>query len=132
VLRRVGFWEALADPIVLEHQIGALAVVLLVWLAWRDKRPPQHQPLGYALAVFLIVGSLMLLGHAHSNVREDEQVANLINVQHAAFGACGLFAGTLRWLMLRGLIPAAGARLAWPLMIVALGVLMTFGYREAV
>ena len=70
--------------------------------------------------------------HAHASVRTDEELTNLINVQHAGFGALGLLAGTTRWLMLRGLVPAAPARVIWPALIIALGLFMAFGYREVV
>jgi putative copper export protein len=133
VLRRVTFREAVSDPVVLEHQIGALMVVILAWMARRDRhRPPLEQPLGYPLPVLMIIGSLLLLGHAHSSVRADEALGNLINAQHAVLGALGLLAGVIRWLMLRQLIPAAPARIAWPALIIGLGVFMAFGYREVV
>jgi len=80
----------------------------------------------------MILGSLLLLGHAHSNFSNTQEVTNLINVQHAIFGSFGLFAGLIRWLNLRGLFPDRAARLVWPVLIVGLGLYMTFCYREAV
>lgn len=133
VLQRVTFREAISDPVVVEHQLGALMVLLLVWMARRDQhRPPEEQPLGYPLPILMIVGSLLLLGHAHSSVRADEALGNLINVQHAVLGAVGLLAGVIRWLMLRHLVPAAPARILWPSLIVALGMFLAFVYREVV
>jgi putative copper export protein len=133
LLRRVSFREALGDPQVLEHQLGALLVLLLVWLGWRDrKRPEPARPLGYALPAIMILGSLLLLGHAHSTLIVTEDLTNLINAQHAVFGALGLFAGTVRWLMLRGLVPQRNGRFVWPALILALGLFMMFVYREVV
>jgi hypothetical protein len=126
-------WEALTNPQILEHQLGALMVFLLAWLSWRDLRNPEHlRPLGYALPVIMIAGSLLLLGHAHSTLTVPDELTNLINVQHAIFGACGLFGGTLRWLVLRRLIPERPANLLWPGCVIGLGMFMAFFYREVI
>ncbi len=131
LLRRVSAWEAIRNPQLLEHQLGAVLVFALAWLAWRDRqRPEALRPLGYALPVIMIAGSLLLLGHAHSTLSVPDELTNLINVQHAIMGACGLFAGTLRLMQLRGLLPARAAGCAWPAWVIALGVFMAFFYRE--
>jgi len=131
VLRQVSFREAISDPVVLEHQIGAVLVLVLVWLGRKDKfRPPRHRPLGPALPLLMMIGGLLLLGHAHSSVRSTQELTNLINVQHAVFGSLGMLAGFLRWLMLRELIPEGFGKHAWPALIVALGASMAFFYRE--
>ena len=61
-----------------------------------------------------------------------QELTNLINVQYAVFGAFGLFAGTVRWLNLRGLFPNRATRVLWPSFVIALGLFMTFCYREVV
>jgi hypothetical protein len=61
-----------------------------------------------------------------------EHLSTLINVQHAFFGTCGLFAGTIRWLQLRHLVPSSPARFLWPAFVLLLGLYMTFFYQEAV
>jgi putative copper export protein len=133
VLRQVGFWEAVSDPVVLEHQIGALLVLWLVWLGRRDsRRPTEQRPLGPTLPLLMIGGSLLLLGHAHASVRATQELTNLINVQHAVLGILGLLAGTIRWFLLRGLLPARYFRFAWGALIVLLGAFMAFFYREVV
>jgi putative copper export protein len=125
--------EALTNPVILEHQLGALLVFVLAWLSWRDLRKPERlRPLGNALPIIMIAGSLLLLGHAHSAPSVPDELANLINVQHAILGACGLFAGATRWFALRGLVPPRAANLAWPLFVVALGLFIAFFYREVV
>jgi putative copper resistance protein D len=133
LLHTVSPWRALTDPILLEHQTGALMVFLIAWLTWRDrKKPVAMRPLGYALPVIMVVGSLLLLGHAHSTLTITDELTNLINVQHAVFGAFGLFGGTLRWLMLRGLLPGRFAKFLWPCCVIGLGLFMAFFYREVV
>ena len=132
-LRQVSPWEAVTNPQILEHQLGALMVFLLAWLSWRDLRNPEAlRPLGYALPIVMIAGSLLLLGHAHSTLTVPDELTNLINVQHAILGAFGLFGGTLRWLVLRGVFPSRPANLLWPGGVIALGVFMAFFYREMV
>lgn len=133
ILRKVSLAEAFTDPTLVEHQIGALMVFLLAWLGWRDlKRPLEKRPLGYALPTLMIIGSLLLLGHAHSNYNTSQELTNLINVQHAFFGMFGLFAGVVRWLSLRGLFPPHTARVLWPGLVITLGLFMAFCYREVV
>ncbi|MCX8071556.1 MAG: CopD family protein [Candidatus Binatia bacterium] len=131
LLRQVKFREALSDPVVLEHQAGAIMVLALAWLGWRDRyRPASQRPLGPGLPILMIVGSVLLLGHAHASVRSTQELTNIINVQHAVFGTLGLLAGVTRWLMLRGIIPSAAARFLWPVLVMLLGLFMTFFYRE--
>lgn len=133
LLRLVSLRQVAGDPQLLEHQLGAGLVFLMAWLSWRSRRKPQAKPLlGYALPVIMICGSLLLLGHAHSTLNASSQLANLINVQHAVFGAFGLTAGTVRWLSLRALITTRAARWIWPSLIIGLGLFMAFCYREAV
>jgi putative copper export protein len=132
-LRRVSFGHALSDPQLLEHQLGGGMILLLAWLGWRDRRRAgPERPLGYALPIIMILGSLLLLGHAHSTLATDNALSNLINVQHAVFGAFGLLAGTVRWLSLRRLFPQRAAGWIWPGLVIGLGLFMTFCYREAV
>jgi hypothetical protein len=104
---------------------------VLAWLGWRDRRrPPRERPLGPALPLLMIAGSLLLLGHSHASVRTTEELGTLINVQHGVLGALGLLAGTVRWLSLRGVFPERPARILWPLLVTVLGLFLTFCYRE--
>ncbi|HWB61848.1 MAG TPA: CopD family protein [Chthoniobacteraceae bacterium] len=133
ILHRYTILGAIADPILFEHQLGGIIVFILAWLTWRDRKTPaEKQPLGYPLPVIMIIGSLLLLGHAHTVASVPDDLTNLINTQHAVFGSLGLFAGTTRLLMLRGLVPARAARFVWPSFVFALGVYMAFFYRELV
>ncbi len=133
LLRKVTFYQTIQEPQLLEHQLGALMAFILVGLGWLDRRrPPKERPLGYALQVVLILGSLLLLGHAHSNFANAQEQTNLINVQRAVFGTFGLFAGLVGWQSLRGLFPERSGRWIWPSLVIGLGVFMAFFYREAV
>jgi hypothetical protein len=131
ILHQISPWEAITNPQLLEHQIGALLVFVLCWLSWRDLRQPEAlRPLGHPLPLIMIAGSILLLGHAHSTPSAPDGLTNLINTQHAIMGACVLFAGTARWFVLRGLVRGRWANLLWPSWIIALGLYMAFIYRE--
>lgn len=126
-------WVALTDPIVLEHRVGALMIVLLAVLGWREaRRGGRDRPLGRALPVVMILGSLLLLGHAHSSFSASDRLTTIINVQHAILGGLGVIAGAVRWLEIRDLLPRRAARIVWPTLVIAIGVMMAFGYRELV
>ena len=126
-------WVALTDPIVLEHRIGALMIVLLAVLGWREaRRGGKDRPLGRALPVVMILGSLLLLGHAHSSFSASDRLTTIINVQHAVLGGLGVLAGAVRWLELRDLLPRRAARIVWPALVIAIGAFMALGYRELV
>jgi putative copper export protein len=133
LLRTITPMQALSDPQIIEHQMSALLVFFLAWLGWRDlKNPPALRPLGYPLPMVMIVGSLLLLGHAHSTPNVPDEVTNIINTQHAVFGTFGIFAGTVRWFTLRRLMPARWANILWPGCVIGLGLFMAFIYRETV
>jgi putative copper resistance protein D len=132
-LGTVSPWVALRDPLILEHRIGASLILALVWLGWRDaRRSPLERPLGKALPVLMIAGSLLLLGHGHSSLGAVGSLTTLINVQHVVLGGLGLFAGTIRWLEIRGVFPHRTARVLWPGLVIAMGLMMAFWYREVV
>jgi hypothetical protein len=131
ILREASLPTILRDPQLVEHQIGAALVFILAWLGWKDeKKSAEVQPLGYPLPILMICGSLMLLGHAHSNLSGSEQLTTLINVEHAIFGGLGLCAGIVRWFQLRLLVPSRVARIVWPTCVMGLGIFMAFFYRE--
>jgi hypothetical protein len=133
ILHFISPWQALTNPQILEHQLGAALVFILVWLSWRDlKNPPDRRPLGYPLPVVMVAGSLLLLGHAHSTPAVPDALTNLINAQHAVFGAFGLLAGATRWFVLRGLVRGSWANRLWPCGVIGLGLFMAFIYREVV
>src|SRR5690606_29285142 len=69
---------ALTDPIVLEHRIGALMIVVLAVLGWREARHGgANRPLGRALPIVMIAGSLLLLGHAHSSFSASDSLTTI-------------------------------------------------------
>lgn len=133
LLRRVSPWKMFSDPQLLEHKMGGMILLVLVWLGWRDRRkPPTNRPLGYSLPIICILGGALLLGHVHSMVNSTEDVTNLISYQHVIFGAFMVFAGLIRWLSLRGLFPMRAGDFIWPSLILGLGIFMAFFYREVV
>jgi putative copper resistance protein D len=127
----LGLISSLGNPLILEHRIGAAMIVVLSWLGLRDARyGGEERPLGRALPILMIVGSLLLLGHAHSSFASTDALATLIDVQHAVLGGLGLLAGVVRWLELRGLFPHSVARVLWPSLVLMLGLFLAFSYRE--
>jgi putative copper export protein len=131
VLRTVTFRDAIADPTIIEHQLGALLVAVMAWLGWRDRRRPlRERPLGPVLPVLMVVGGLLLLGHGHASARAAEELGTLISVQHVVLGAFSLFAGTVRWLSLRGIFPERPAAILWPVLVTAMAGFLAFFYQE--
>jgi putative copper resistance protein D len=129
----VAISEGLANPAVVGHRVGAGLLLLLAWLGWRAMaRRAPNQPLGNALPAILVVGSLLFLGHVHQGLAGADQLETLIGVQHTVLGALGLLAGVVRWLELRQFLPRRVAGILWPGLIVALGAVMAFWYREVV
>jgi len=129
----VAISEGLANPSVIGHRLGAGLVLLLAWLGWRAMaRQAPNQPLGNALPAILIVGSLLFLGHVHQGSADAARLETQIGVQHTVLGALGLLAGVVRWLELRGFLPRRVASILWPGLIVALGAVMAFWYREVI
>jgi len=123
----------LGNPSVIGHRLGAGIVLLLAWLGWRAMaRGAPDQPLGRALPIVLIIGSLLFLGHVHQGFAGTDRLETLIGVQHTVLGALGLLAGVVRWLELREFLPRRVAGVLWPSLIVALGAVMAFWYREVV
>ena len=131
ILRSYTIGEIFGNAQVLQHQIGAGLVFVLALFGLRDhSRKEELRPLGYMFPIVILVGSLMLLGHAHTSFSASEELSSLINVQHAVIGSCGLMAGALRWFQLRGLPGSRSFRYLWPGGIVLLGIFMAFFYRE--
>ena len=129
----VAISEGLANASVIGHRLGAGLVLLLAWLGWRAMaRQAPNQPLGNALPAILFVGSLLFLGHVHQGSVDAARLETLIGVQHTVLGALGLLAGVARWLELRGFLPRRVAGILWPGLIVALGAVMAFWYREVI
>jgi hypothetical protein len=131
LFREVSFGQVLRDPQLLEHQLGALMILILAWLGWRNNtRPDGSRSFGYGLSIVLAAGGILLLGHAHSTLNSTEELTNLINVQHAIFGSFIILAGTIQWLAMRNLLSRQLANLVWPCLIIGLGIFMAFYYRE--
>jgi putative copper resistance protein D len=131
--REVSPAQVLRDPQLLEHQLGAAMILILAWLGWRHHaRKDSQGPMRYALPIVLTAGGILLLGHAHSTLSTTEELLNMINVQHAIFGAFIIVAGTVNWLGMRGLFPRRAGNLIWPCMVIGLGLFMAFCYRETV
>jgi len=129
----LSFREMLRDPQIIEHQLGGLLLLVMLWFAWRERKVKnQAAPLGYTLPVLMVIGSLMLLSHAHTTLTASDELTTRINVQHAILGLFGLFAGTARWFQLRGLLQKQLGGFLWPGAIVALGIFMAFFYREVI
>jgi hypothetical protein len=123
----------LGDPALLEHQLGALMILIVAWLGWRQQsNAAQLGIYPYVLPVILTAGGILLLGHAHSTLNITEELTNLINYQHAIFGTFIILAGLVDWLAVRKLFPPRLGNFVWPCCIIGLGLYMAFCYRETV
>ena len=80
--------QVLVDPQkLLEHQLGAVLILILAWLGWRQHaKLDSRNRMRYAPPIALTAGGILLLGHAHSTLNTTEDLQNMINVQHAVFG----------------------------------------------
>jgi len=95
--------------------LGALFVLIFAWLGWRARGGSvANGPFSHVFSGLIILGRLLLLGHAHSNFAGTGELTNLINVQHAVMGGLGR--------------PPSPSQHAAP----ANRLLMAFCYREAV
>ncbi len=131
LFRQVSVREVLRDPQMLEHQLGAVLILILACLGWRNNaRPEGSRSFDYGLSIVLAAGGILLLGHAHSTLNSTEELTNLINVQHAVFGFFIVLAGTVQWLVLRGLFPRRSGNVIWPSLVIGLSLFMAFFYRE--
>jgi len=130
--RNVTLLQVVRDPQLLEHQLGAVMILILAWLGWRRPPRPENPGAGYALPMMLMAGGILLLGHAHSTLNADESLLNMINVQHAIFGTFIIVGGTVSWLVTRGLFPRRIGGVIWPCCVICLGLYMAFCYREVV
>jgi copper resistance protein D len=129
--REVTPMQVLRDPQLLEHQLGAVLILILAWLGWRQHaRLDTQGPMRYAVPIVLTAGGILLLGHAHSTLNTAEDLQNMINVQHAVFGMFIITGGMVNWLVVRNLFPKRLGNLIWPTMIIGLGLFMAFCYRE--
>jgi hypothetical protein len=130
--------QVLRDPGMLEHQLGALMILILAWLGWRYQTAALDTASGppgnarYVLPIILTAGGILLLGHAHSTLTITEELTNLINYQHAIFGTFIILAGTIHWLVIRNLFPRRAGPCIWPCFVIALGLYMAFCYRETI
>lgn len=95
-----GFWETMADPVVLQHRVFVLLIVAFGLFEWAV-RTERLRAKGYALIfpVLCAIGGGLLLAHTHAADNLKEQV--LIEVTHAPLGILGTFVGWARWLELR-------------------------------
>jgi copper resistance protein D len=129
--REVTPMQVLRDPQLLEHQLGAVLILILAWLGWRQHAKLDSQgPMRYALPIVLTAGGILLLGHAHSTLNTTEDLQNMINVQHAVFGMFIITGGVVNWLVVRRLFPSRLGNVIWPSMVIGLGLFMAFCYRE--
>lgn len=125
-----GFWESMADPVVLQHRLFVPLIVAFGLFEWMV-RTGRFRSSRYALVFPLLcaVSGGLLLTHAHSLDNLKEQF--LIEVTHAPLGLLGVLVGWARWLELR--LPPPDGELPgrlWPLGFTLVGLLLLF-YRES-
>jgi putative copper resistance protein D len=124
-----GFWETMADPVVLQHRFFVLLVAAFGLFEWMV-RTERLRARGYTQVFPLLcaVGGALLLAHSHTS--DNLKEAFLIEVTHQPLGILGASVGWARWLELR--LPAPDDRLPgrlWAFGLALVGLLLLF-YRE--
>jgi putative copper resistance protein D len=127
---RVGFWEHLLSPEVLQHRL-MLALTALFGIAewWVRTARGARSRWRYAFPLVCLASGTLLLTHVHEV--GDAKSAFLMELAHLPLGLVLLVAGWARWLELR-LPPASGARYGrvWGPALALFGLLLVF-YRES-
>jgi copper resistance protein D len=126
---RVGFWEQLLGPEVLEHRILLALTALLGLAEWRvhSGRHPGSR-WRYVFPLVCIGAATLLLSHAHevSNAKS----AFFMELTHLLLGLVILVAGWARWLELRLSPPEdKGPGRLWAPALTVFGLLLLL-YRE--
>jgi putative copper resistance protein D len=126
---RVGFWEHLLSPEVLQHRLMLLLTALFGLAEWRIRTARgSTSRWRYVFPLVCVASGSLLLTHVHE--LGDPKSAFLMELLHLPLGLLLLVAGWERWLELR-LPPAQGAwhgRL-WGPALALFGLLLVF-YRE--
>lgn len=125
----VGFWESMANPVVLQHRFFVPLVIAFGLFEWMVRTERLRSPrCALVFPLLCAVGAGLLLAHTHSPDNLKEQF--LIEVTHAPLGVLGVLVGWARWLELR--LPPPDGRIPgrlWPLAFTLIGILLLF-YRE--
>jgi putative copper resistance protein D len=126
---RVGFWEHLLSPEVLQHRIMLAMSALLGIAEWRVRATRgSTSRWRYVFPLVCIASGTLLMTHVHEV--GDAKSAFLMELTHLPLGLVILVAGWARWLELR-LPPAQGAKHGrlWGPALALFGLLLVF-YRE--
>jgi putative copper resistance protein D len=126
---RVGFWEQLLSPEVLQHRLMLALTATFGIAEWWVRTPRgSRSRWRYAFPVVCLASGTLLLTHVHEV--GDAKSAFLMEIAHLPLGLVLLLAGWARWLELR-LPPALGARhgRVWGPALALFGLLLVF-YRE--
>ena len=126
---RVGFWEHLLSPEVMQHRIMLAMPALFGIAEWRVRTSRgSTSRWRYVFPLVCIASGALLMTHVHEV--GDARSAFLMELTHLPLGLVILVAGWARWLELR-LPPAQGARHGrlWGPALALFGLLLVF-YRE--
>ena len=126
--------EALQNnPEVLQHKIFALLLLVLGVIEWqRTRKVLQAAWSGFVFPVVAVGGSVLLLFHHHEagmHGPDHMAVMSRIQMQHIGYAVLGIGAGLVKGLAAAKVDPRRGFGYVWPMLIIALGVLL-MGYRE--
>lgn len=128
---KVGFLESFTSHEVTEHRIALLLVAALAWIEWAGRTGRlRRRALSYIFPGLCLLGSLFLFHHNHGSVLNAPGTESLINIQHVLMGTLGVFIGISRWLELRLGDRGRPFGKIWPVLLILIGLQLTFFYRE--
>jgi putative copper resistance protein D len=125
------FWETLQVPIVLQHRLLTVLVIILGLFEWRVRSGKITYPRAtFIFPLLCIIGGTLLLTHSHRGMALKSEF--LIEVNHIVLGILAITMGVGRWLELRlDAIESYWAGWAWRVSFVLFGLLLLF-YSESV
>jgi hypothetical protein len=118
---------------VLQHKVFALLLLALGAIEWQRARGVLHSAWSsWVFPLFAIAGSILLLFHQHEagmHVPGHMELISRIRLQHLGYAVLGIGTGVLKGLSTARTRLQLGFKIAWPVLLIVLGVLL-MSYQE--